>query len=248
MSYTGARRRPPGGKHRLGRPRRPSRAETLTGVMLAAPLIPLAVAAVPLIADAPGTQAADSSVLGFAATLSLLACLAVTPLTRVAKVHGAARYRKWYGLQAFELGLAGLVIAVTAGPGTGHAAQWTGTVIVAVLAPAALISNEASTRTLGPVWKTWQRRSAWTAWGAVAVHLAVLRAWPAEMFYLAASAPLLAARLPAARKGLPRWRRSSYPGLTRRAGAAAAVAVFAAGMGGLAVMELAACVHAIRIA
>ena len=214
----------------------------------ALPLAPLAVVAVPLHARAPGTQAAAGDVLGLAAALSLLACLAVTPLTRVTKFKGAARYRRHYGLCVFILGGAGFAIAAAAGPGTGHAQEWTGTAIVALLAPVALISNQAATKLLGTSWKPWQRRLTWAAWAMLAVHLVLLRAWVCEAAYLAASAPLLAARLPAARKGLPRWRRQGYPGWLRRAAAGMTAAVFLAGMTGLTWLEVTACTRAVQLA
>ena len=219
-----------------------------------APLVPLAVMVRPLYADAPRLQAYGGQVLGLGATLALLACLAVTPVSRLVRFRSASRWRKWFGLCVFWLGGAGLAIAALGGPGgqwgmrlSGHVQDWTGTVIVAALVPLALISNNWSQKMLGTYWKAWQRRLTWVVWAAVAVHVLTLAAWQTEAAFFMASVPLLAARLPAVRKDVGRWKSSGYADPARWVLAGMAVGVFACGAAVLLYLEAVAGTHAVRL-
>ena len=219
------------------------------------PLVPLVVMVRPLAARAPGLQVYAGVVLGLGATLCLLACLAVTPATRLVKFRAAASWRRWLGLCMFALGGAGLVIAGLGGPRgqwgmrlSGDVRAWTGTVIVVALIPLALTSNKWSQKLLGAYWKTWQRRLVWVAWAVVAVHVLALAAWRVEAAFFMASGPLLAARLPAVRKDVSRWKASGYADSARWVLAGAAVGVFGCGMAVLAGLEVVAAVQAVRLA
>lgn len=220
-----------------------------------ATLVPLLVMARPLAAHAPGLQVYGGDVLGLSATLCLLACLAVTPVSRLVRFRTAAYWRRWLGLAMFWTGAAGLVIAGTGGPRgqwmmrlSGHAQEWTGTVVVVALVPLALTSNQWSQRVLGAYWKTWQRRLSWAVWLVVAAHLLMLGAWRVEAAFFLASGPLLAARVPAVRKDAGKWRASGYADSARWVLAGVAAGVFACGAGYLLYLEVVASVQAARLA
>jgi methionine sulfoxide reductase heme-binding subunit len=189
------------------------------GAAYALPLVPLGVMIWPLWHRLPGATEAAGNILGFGAVLSLLACLAVTPVTTLTGRKGAARWRRHFGVCVFILGLAGLIIALTGrgmGPDalgtrtTGHAREWTGTVIVALLLPLAATSSMFAQKALGAHWKAWQRRLTWAVWIAVTVHLLVLDRPDVITAWFLASGPLVIARIPAVKADLVRWRRDSY--------------------------------------
>jgi DMSO/TMAO reductase YedYZ heme-binding membrane subunit len=199
----------------------PSRVAGLmrAGAAYALPLVPLAVMIWPLWRQLPGVTEAAGDILGFGAVLSLLACLAVTPVTLVTGSKGAARWRRHFGVCVFILGFAGLVIALTGRSmspdaigmrSAGHSREWTGTIIVALLIPLAATSSLAAQKALGAHWKTWQRRLTWAVWAAVTVHLLVLGRPDVITAWLLASGPLAIARIPAVRADLTRWRRSGF--------------------------------------
>lgn len=156
-----------------------------------------------------------SQVLGFDATLCLVATLAVTPLLTVAKVN-AAKLRWWYGIWMFALGFAGVALALTVTPGTpgqrvaGSAVNWTGTCLVVLLFPAAAMSNRACQKLMGPEWKRWQRGLVWVVWGLVLGHVLLLRDWAAAAGFLAASVPLVALRNGRVRRSVKAWRSGGY--------------------------------------
>jgi len=224
-----------------------ARIPALTGAAAAymLPLTPLAAMAWPLYARPPGLQADAGDVLGFGAVLALLACLAVTPAATVTGMRGAPRWRRHFGLCVFILGAAGLVIAVTGSTSSGGLAwraagdsrSWTGTVIVALLAPLALTSSRLAQKGMGGHWKTWQRRLTWATWAAITMHLLVLGSRDVTAAWLLASGPLLVARIPAVRSDLTRWRRSQFADVHLWILAGMAVTAFAAGSAILAGME-----------
>lgn len=192
---------------------------TGTGVAWLLPLIPLAVLVWPVWCRWPGLSAAAGNILGFGAVLCLLACLSVSPFAAVTGMKKAARWRRHYGVCVFILGLAGLAIAVSGrdmGSGAmamrsaGHAREWTGTVIVVLLAPLVLTSSTLAQKMLGSHWKTWQRRLTWAVWGAITVHVLLLGRADVTAAWLLASGPLVITRIPAVRADLTRWRRSGY--------------------------------------
>jgi methionine sulfoxide reductase heme-binding subunit len=218
------------------------------------PLAPLAVMARPLADDAPRLQAYGGQVLGLGATLCLIGCLAVTPATRMVRWKRAAWWRKWLGMCVFFTGAAGLAIAATGGPQSqlgmrvsGSSREWTGTVIVLALIPLALTSNKYSQKLLGTHWKAWQRRLTWAAWGVLAVHMVTLAAWQTEVAFIMASGPLLAARIPAARRDISGWQKGGYADGARWVLTGLAAGVFACGTAALTWMEVVACAQATRL-
>ena len=221
------------------------------------PLAPLVIMAHPILAHAPRLQVYGGQVLGLGATLCLIGCLAVTPVTRVIRWPRAAWWRRYLGMCVFVTGAAGLVIAALGLPGSGRsqwlmnlsgsAREWTGTVIVLALIPLAVTSNNLSQKLLGTHWKTWQRRLTWTAWGVLAVHIVTLAMWQTELAFFMASGPLLAARIPAVRKDLGGWKSSGYSDSARWLLTGITTGVFACGMALLMWMEVVACAQATRL-
>jgi DMSO/TMAO reductase YedYZ heme-binding membrane subunit len=155
------------------------------------------------------------AVLGFDATLCLVATLLITPVITTAKLP-IARLRFWYGMWVFVLGSAGLAIHLAYPPGSlawraAHdSVNWTGTVIVVLLLPMAATSSAAAQRLLGPEWKRWQRNLIWAVWACVGIHFALMSAWLVLGAYLAASAPCLVLRWPSVRKAVKEWRAGGY--------------------------------------
>jgi DMSO/TMAO reductase YedYZ heme-binding membrane subunit len=218
-------------------------------VAFALPLVPLAVMIWPLWRQVPGVTVTAGDVLGFGAVLSLLACLAVTPVAALTGLKGAARWRRHFGVCVFILGLAGLVIALTGrsmGPdvmaarGAGSIRPWTGTVIVALLLPLAATSSKFAQKALGAFWKTWQRRLTWAVWAAVTVHLLVLGRTDVITAWILASGPLAIFRVPAVHADITRWRRDGFADTHLWILAGMAGTVFAAGISILLTLEVAA--------
>jgi DMSO/TMAO reductase YedYZ heme-binding membrane subunit len=215
----------------------------------ALPLVPLAACLHLLAARPPGLQRQAGDVLGLGAALCLLGCLAVSPLAAVTGMRQAGRWRQWYGLCVFVLGAAGLVISASGGVQgcAGTVQQWTGTLIVVLLVPAAVTSNRLSQKLLGGYWKMWQRRVAYAAWLVLGVHLVLLGgvAWRAATGFAMMSVPLVAARLPGVRGQLTRFRRArmSAPRVLRVL-VPAGLLLFTAGAGLLFWLEGTAVVHA----
>ena len=154
------------------------------------------------------------SVLGFDATLCLVACLAVTPFITVARLK-IAKLRQWYGVWVFVLGAAGLAVHLaSAGSPAQHAAgdavNWTGTLIVVLLLPMTVTSTVLSQKLLGPEWKRWQRNLMWAVCVIVGAHFLFLHAWPVTVAYGACILPAVLLRTPRARKAIKTWRSGGY--------------------------------------
>lgn len=220
------------------------------------PLLPVLVIARAVSFGIPRLQDYAGVILGLGATLCLLACLAVTPVTWLARFPAAAAWRRWLGMCVFITGATGLAIAVSGartGTQAGMAAagtdrEWTGTLIVVVLLPLAVISNRLSQRLLGTWWKTWQRRLTWAAWAVIAVHIVTLAAWEVELAFAAASVPLIAVRIPAIRKDIAAWRKAGYADPARWLLAGLAIGVFGYGFTVLAWTEVMCGVQVSRLA
>lgn len=177
------------------------------------PVIP-ALFLLPSIVNGSLTRFADP-VIGFDATLCLVACLAVTPFITVARMK-IARLRWWYGLWVFVLGAAGLAIHLAYPPGSvaqraaGTAVNWTGLLIVILLFPMAATSSAAAQKLMGPEWKRWQRGLVWFVWAVIGIHLALMHTWLVTGAYLASTAPAVLLRRPRVRNGIKAWRRDRY--------------------------------------
>jgi DMSO/TMAO reductase YedYZ heme-binding membrane subunit len=155
------------------------------------------------------------SVLGYDATLCLVACLAITPIITVARLK-ITRLRWYYGILVFFIGLTGLAIHLAYPPGdmqtriSGNVTEWTGILILALLAPMALTSCVAAQKLLGPEWKKWQRDLMWGVWAVVVIHLLTTHAWLVVIAFGAATISTFILRIPQARKGIKTWRAGKY--------------------------------------
>jgi DMSO/TMAO reductase YedYZ heme-binding membrane subunit len=192
---------------------RPGRAQALAlrawPALFGLPLIRPALAGSPQLGDYAG------QVLGFDATLCLVATLFITPLLSAVKVP-AAKLRWWYGIWMFTLGFAGLALALTITAGTpgeraaGSAVNWTGTLIVVLLLPAAAMSNAACQKLMGGEWKRWQRNLVWAVWALVLGHVLLLHDLLTVAGFLLATLPLIALRNHWVRRKVKDWRMSKY--------------------------------------
>jgi DMSO/TMAO reductase YedYZ heme-binding membrane subunit len=153
--------------------------------------------------------------LGYDATLCLVACMLITPVTTVAKLS-IIKLRWWYGMLVFYIAVAAIIIHLAYPPGTiatrvaGNVTDWTGTLILALLTPMALTSCKTAQKLLGPEWKKWQRNLMWFVWGIVGVHLYTTHAWLVVVAYMMATVPTFVFRMPKIRKALKTWRAGGY--------------------------------------
>lgn len=81
----------------------------------------------------------------------------------------------------------------------------------------------------------------------IAVHIMVLAAWEVETAFIAASVPLICARVPAARKDIAAWRRDRYADPARYILAGLAIGLFGYGFTVLAWTEVTCCVQVSRL-
>jgi DMSO/TMAO reductase YedYZ heme-binding membrane subunit len=203
-------------------------------------------------------------VLGFDAMLCLLACLAVTPFMTAspqpwsARLH-IARLRWWYGIWLFTLGFAALAVhLLNAGPFipvpglaqrvAGSATDWTGLLIVVLLAPMAATSSVLAQKALGPEWKRWQRWGIWAVTALVVIHLLLLMSWLSAAAFSAALVPLITLRVPRVRRAVKAWRAARYTTGGLWAILAILCIVFAAGLAVLAAEEGLAVARAVALA
>lgn len=155
------------------------------------------------------------AVLGYDATLCLIACLAITPLITVMKVN-ITKLRWYYGVMVFFIALAGLGIHLAYPPGNmqtraaGNVIDWTGLLILTFLTPMAITSCKAAQKLLGPEWKKWQRNLMWCVYAAVIIHFLTMHAWLITIAYLAATAPMFTLRKAKIRKAVKTWRADGY--------------------------------------
>ncbi len=215
-------------------------------VLRAWPLLPAA--CLPF-APEPGFAELAGRVLGYDATLCLVACLTVTPLVSVAPT-GMAPLRRWYGIWVFTLGLAGLIISMTNSEGNpldriaGNSVNWSGTLIVAMLGPLTAISTVTAQKLLGPEWKRWMRWLTWAAWWVIALHLLALRSWMTIIPLLMATIPLALVRRPWLRRRVREWRRDGYSSGAMWLGLDACAVLLVSGTAWLIGLEVLACAGA----
>lgn len=155
------------------------------------------------------------AVLGYDATLCLVATLLITPVITATRAP-IAKLRFWYGIWVFLLGAAAFAIHLAYPPTSmaasmaGDSVNWTGTLIVVLLLPLAATSSAVAQKLLGPEWKRWQRNLVWVVWACVGVHFAFMHAWLILGAYLAASAPGMVIRRPRVRRAVKAWRAARY--------------------------------------
>lgn len=177
------------------------------------PLVP-ALFLIPAIVNGSLIRFADP-VIGFDATLCLVACLAITPFITVARMK-IAGLRWWYGLWVFVLGAAGLAVHLAYPPGSvaqraaGTSVDWTGFLIVILLLPMAATSTVAAQKIMGPEWKRWQRGLIWVIWAVIGIHLALMHAWLVTSSYAGSTLPAVLLRRSRVRNGIKSWRRGGY--------------------------------------
>jgi DMSO/TMAO reductase YedYZ heme-binding membrane subunit len=162
-------------------------------------------------------QHADG-VLGFDATLCLMACLGITPLITIMRAK-LAEFRLWFGIWVFFLGAAALALHLAYPPAAGiplgqraagNVVDWTGLLIVALLLPMAVTSSAAAQKILGPEWKRWQRSLMWTVWAVTGIHFLLMGAWLVLAAYGGATVPALLLRSGRVRRSVRKWRGGGY--------------------------------------
>lgn len=186
------------------------------------PLACMAPAAATL--NGPNLDNSVADVLGTGAEACLLACLLITPLVLITGSRWPVPLRKWYGIMAGVIAITDAIIAsittVEFGPPparlAGHVFLLAGLLMVVILVPLTLTSNNASMRAMGRYWKRLQQLT-YVIWALLGVHLALLfnlgphSGGPAthQRFYqyAACSAVLVLYRLPAVRRGITRMRK-----------------------------------------
>ena len=144
--------------------------------------------------------------LGLWSLRFLLACLAVTPLRRLAGVD-LLRYRRALGLLAFYYAFLHLAAYVALDHGFDWPTVWAdivkrpyvtvGMASFVILVPLAATSNAAAIRRMGgKAWARLHRLVYLAALGAAAHFLLIVKSWPAEpLVYAGLTAALLLIRL-----------------------------------------------------
>lgn len=122
-----------------------------------------------------------NDVFGTASMALLILTLTVTPMVTLTRQHWFVPLRKWYGIvlacSATTDAIFSILVGTFAGGLVGQVAAHTfltvGLLMVMILIPLALISNNRSQRWLGRYWKPLQRLT-YVIWALLAVHLALL--------------------------------------------------------------------------
>jgi DMSO/TMAO reductase YedYZ heme-binding membrane subunit len=173
----------------------------------------------------------EADVLGTGSMALLILTLTVTPMVTLTKQHWFAPLRKWYGIVLACTATADAILAAITssftggviGRLTGHTFLLAGFVMVSLLFPLLLISNNRAQRWLGKYWKPLQKLT-YVIWGSLFVHLALLEGFgfqdgtngPSSSFdhnpvlhqrlyqLTACSLPLLLLRLPPVKRWVAR--------------------------------------------
>ena len=145
-------------------------------------LTPLFLVSRPIIQlDTNTLNQVEPDIGGTGSMLLLLATLSITPLVTVTRSHWFVPLRRWFGIMmaltattdAITGGLTSSFAGGFIGHLTGHTFLLVGLVMVMILAPLALTSNNRAQRALGKYWKPLQRLT-YVVWGLLFVHLALL--------------------------------------------------------------------------
>ena len=165
----------------------------------------------------------------------LILTLTVTPMVALTRQHWFVPLRKWYGIvfactATTDAVLAALTSSFTGGVIgrlTGHTFLLAGFMMVSLLFPLLLISNNRAQRWLGKYWKPLQKLT-YAIWGLLFVHLALLEGFgfqngtngPSSSFdhnpvlhqrlyqLTACSLPLLVLRLPPVKRWVAQQQRA----------------------------------------
>lgn len=123
----------------------------------------------------------EADVLGTGSEILLLLTLLITPLATMTGQRWFVPLRKWYGVMlAINATFDGITASITGGFAggpvgrvAGHSFLLIGLVMIMILIPLALISNNRSQRWLGKHWKPLQKLT-YLVWALLFVHLALL--------------------------------------------------------------------------
>lgn len=185
-------------------------------------------------------SASTADVLGTSSFILFALMLAVTPLATVTGWRWHVVLRRDFGIAMFAVAATDLVLAAIVTGDTfrggvatrigGHTFLWIGTLSVALLVPLVLTANRRAQRILGRRWRSVQRLT-YVVWGLVVVHLLLLfgfRSLARDALLL--SAPLLALRVPAARRW---WTQARREGRRRSVRVGLGLALLGSFAGGL---------------
>jgi DMSO/TMAO reductase YedYZ heme-binding membrane subunit len=145
-------------------------------------LTPLFLVSRPIIQlDTNTLNQVEPDIGGTGSMLLLLATLSITPLVTLTRSHWFVPLRRWFGItmaltattDATVGGLTSSFAGGFIGHLTGHTFLLVGLVMVMILAPLALTSNNRAQRALGKYWKPLQRLT-YVVWGLLFLHLALL--------------------------------------------------------------------------
>ena len=168
--------------------------------------------------DSGNISESTADVLGTGAEALLLITLLITPLVTITGRRWFIPLRKWYGIMT---GITAVTDGILAGLTTtdfgpyffdrliDHPFLVIGTLMVAILVPLVLISNNVSMKRLGRYWRKLQKLT-YVVWALLGIHLAILfnlgphSGGPVlhQRFYqyVLCSLPLIFYRLPIVRK------------------------------------------------
>lgn len=159
--------------------RRKTIALFLLGIPALAPIFFMSRAVIELNSNTMNQVEAD--VLGTGSMSLLILTLTITPMVTVTRQHWFVPLRKWYGIVLACTATTDAVLAsITSsfsggaiGRLTGHTFLLVGFVMVSLLFPLMLISNNRAQRWLGKYWKKLQKLT-YLIWGLLFLHLALL--------------------------------------------------------------------------
>lgn len=159
--------------------RRKTVALCLLGLPALAPIIFMSRAIIEL--NNNTLNAVEPDVLGTGSMSLLLLTLTITPMVTLTRQHWFVPLRKWYGIMlACTATTDGILAAITGsfaggiiGRIAGHTFLLVGFLMVMLLIPLALISNNRSQRWLGKYWKPFQRLT-YVIWALLFFHLILL--------------------------------------------------------------------------
>jgi methionine sulfoxide reductase heme-binding subunit len=159
--------------------KRKTAAVFLLGIPALAPLFFMSRAVIELNSSTMNQVEAD--VLGTGSMTLLILTLTVTPMVTLTRQHWFVPLRKWYGIVLACTATADAILAALTssftggiiGRLTGHTFLLAGFMMVSLLFPLLLISNNRAQRRLGKYWKPLQKLT-YAIWGLLFVHLALL--------------------------------------------------------------------------